>query len=199
MTARQNRVGPWLPQLRKRLWVDPRLAELRARWYLRGAESIGERPRVIGRPLITTPQLVIGDDFLIWSHYRKTHLGGEGRLEIGNRVFLNAGVVILAFERIVLEDGAGLASEVFVSDSDNHSLAGRPVRQQPITVGRGAWVGTRVVILAGVTIGSRAVVASGAVVTRDVPADTMVAGVPARPVRALEYPPGHISAWRGSQ
>ncbi len=171
-------------------------AALRARWHLRGAVHVGERPRVLGRPLITNPNLSVGDDLLLWSHHRTTHLGGSGRLELGDRVFLNAGVVLLSFCEIVIEDDVALASEVFVTDSDNHPVGDRPVREAPVRIGRGAWVATRALILPGVTIGERAVVAAGAVVTRDVDDDTLVAGVPARPIRRIEYPVGRRTAWK---
>jgi acetyltransferase-like isoleucine patch superfamily enzyme len=171
-------------------------AELRARWHLRDARAVGARPRVLGRPLITTPELVIGDDLLLWSHYRTTHLGGDASIAIGDRVFLNAGVVVLAFERITIEDDVALGPEVEVIDSDNHPLAGAPVRVAPVVIGRGSWIATRSLVLPGVRIGERAVVAAGSVVTSDVPDDTLVAGVPARPVRTLQYPAGCTTAWR---
>ncbi|MGF6094392.1 DapH/DapD/GlmU-related protein [Pseudomonas sp. 18175] len=50
---------------------------------------------------------------------------------------------------------------------------------RPIVVGNGCWIGARSIILGGVTIGDGAIVAAGAVVTRDVPTNTLVAGVPA--------------------
>jgi maltose O-acetyltransferase len=56
----------------------------------------------------------------------------------------------------------------------------------PVTIGAGVWVGARAMILPGVTIGDGAVIAAGAVVTKDVPANTVVAGVPATVVRELE-------------
>ena len=55
----------------------------------------------------------------------------------------------------------------------------------PITIGRGVWIGSHATILQGVTIGDNAVVAAGAVVTRDVPADTVVGGVPAKVIRHI--------------
>ena len=151
---------------------------------------------MLGRPLVTNPDLYIGDDVLIWSHYRTTHLGGTGRLALGNRVFLNAGVVVLSFVDIEIGDDVALASEVFVTDSDNHALGAEPVRQAPIKVGAGSWIATRSIILPGVHIGNRAVVAAGSVVTDDVDDDTLVAGVPARPVRRIDYPPGRATAWK---
>ena len=53
-------------------------------------------------------------------------------------------------------------------------------------LGRNVWVGSNATILSGVTIGDNAVVAAGAVVTKDVPADTIVGGVPARPIRRID-------------
>jgi maltose O-acetyltransferase len=55
-----------------------------------------------------------------------------------------------------------------------------------VSIGDGVWIGARTTVLPGVTIGSGAIVAAGSVVNRDVEADTMVAGVPARLVRGLD-------------
>jgi acetyltransferase-like isoleucine patch superfamily enzyme len=174
-------------------------AEARGRWYFRHAEHRGERCWVFGSPLVTAEHISIGDDFLLWSIHRKTHLGGDptGRLEFGDRVFINSGAILLSYERITLADDVGIASEVFITDSDNHPIADRPMKQAPVTIGRGAWIATRATILAGVNIGSRAVVGAGSLVVGDVPDDTLVAGVPARPIRQLSYPPGATTAWRG--
>lgn len=57
---------------------------------------------------------------------------------------------------------------------------------QPITIGDNVWIGGRAVINPGVTIGNNAVIASGAVVTTDVPPNTVVAGVPAKVIKRLE-------------
>lgn len=183
-----------------RRWVQRAAAPaLSARWYLRHAESVGPGAMVLGRPLITTPQITVGADFLLWSHVGRTNLGGTGRLTIGDRVFINTGAVVLAFEQITIEDDVALASGVFISDSDNHPLEGRPVRVAPIVIGRGAWIATRSMVLPGVHVGSRAVIAAGSVVVKDVPPDTLVAGVPARVIRTLDYPPGRRTAWRDEE
>lgn len=187
-----------LRQAHKRVRAERLRAEARAAWYFRHAESRGKRCFVIGNPLVTVPRLSIGDDFLLWSLYRQTHLGGEGNgwLEIGDDCFMNTGAVVLSFEHVLLEDGVALGPEVLISDSDNHPLGDRPLHQAPVVVGEGAWLASRATVLAGVTIGARAVVAAGSVVIDDVAADMLVAGVPARPIRRIQYRPGVRSAWR---
>ena len=56
----------------------------------------------------------------------------------------------------------------------------------PIVVGRDVWIGSNATILRGVTIGDGAIIAAGAVVTKDVPPRTVVGGIPARPIRTVE-------------
>ena len=56
----------------------------------------------------------------------------------------------------------------------------------PIVLGRGVWVGANATLLQGVTVGDHAIIAAGAVVTRDVPPRTIVAGVPARVIRHIK-------------
>jgi len=81
--------------------------------------------------------------------------------------------------------------------TDTHEIAG-PHRRAgqhsfpPITVGDGVFIGAGVTILGGVTIGDGAVVAAGSVVNRDVPPHTLVAGVPARPVKQLPLEPATL-------
>lgn len=57
----------------------------------------------------------------------------------------------------------------------------------PVTIGRKVWLGASVTAVPGVTIGDGAIVGAGSVVTKDVPANTIVAGAPARPIRATGY------------
>lgn len=63
-------------------------------------------------------------------------------------------------------------------------------RARPITIGEDCWFGAGAMVMPGVTVGDRVVVAAGSVVTRDVPSDTLVAGVPATVKRSLlDAPP----------
>ena len=177
-------------------WHAAALRQLpRARWYLRKAKRLGAMPHVLGRPSIDATDLEIGERFKVWSGHRKTHISGWGRMRIGDRVFVNCGVVILSVLEVTIGDDVALAHEVYVRDSNSHGIEGRPHVEAPVRIGDGTWVGARAMILPGVTIGKRAVVAAGSVVTRDVPDDVLVAGNPARVVRELQYPPTCRRAW----
>jgi len=162
---------------------------------LRHASRVGARPVVLGKPVVDATDLEVGDDFKVWSGHRQTLISGWGRMRIGDRVFVNTGTVIIAVEEIVIGDDVAFANEVLLLDSDSHGVEGRPHRQAPIRIGDGCWLGARAIVLPGVTLGKRVLVAAGAVVTRDVPDDCLVAGNPARVVRELHYPPGCRRAW----
>ena len=106
----------------------------------------------------------------------------------GRDCFVNFGCTFLAIGGITVEDGAFigphcvLATEYHPEDpARRHSLL-----TQPIVIGRNAWLGADVKVLAGVTIGENAIVAAGSVVTRDVPAGMVVAGSPARVIRPIK-------------
>ncbi len=184
---------------RRRIELHWRAAAVRqgakARWSLRRAGQVGARAHVLGSPTVDATDFQAGDDLKIWSGHRTTLISGWGRIRFGNRVFVNTGTVIIAVEEIVVGDDVAFASEVMVLDSDSHGVEGRPHVQAPVRIGDGSWLGARAMVLPGVTIGRRVLVAAGAVVTRDVPDDVLVAGNPARVVRTLSYPPGCRRAW----
>ena len=119
--------------------------------------------------------------------------GSNGALVIGERVFINTGSTVVANHSIIIGDDCRIGDLVAIFDSDHHSLEpSRPIRMAPVRLGNNVWVGRSATILPGVTIGDHAVIAAGSVVTGDVPARTLMAGVPARPIRTLDIPDG----WR---
>ena len=119
--------------------------------------------------------------------------GPKGSLVLGERVFINTGATVVANHNIVIGDDCLLGDLVAVFDSNHHALQPScPTRIAPVHIGRNVWVGRSATILPGVNIGDHAVIAAGSVVTSDVPAKTLVAGAPARPVRTLDIPDG----WR---
>ena len=167
----------------------------RGRWSLRKVGRVGRKAVVLGWPTVDATDLELGDDVKIWSGHRKTLISGWGRIRVGDRVFINCGSVVLSVLEITIGDDVALANEVYVMDSNSHGVEGRPHVEAPVRIGDGTWVGARAMILPGVTIGRRVVVAAGSVVTRDVPDDCLVAGNPARVVRVLDYPAGCRRAW----
>jgi maltose O-acetyltransferase len=183
----------------RRIWVQWWAAELRQRAWgrvqLRRVATVGPKAVVLGRPRVDATDLVIGERFRIWSAHRQTVISGGGRLRIGDRVFVNSGSVIISVKEIVIGDDVAFANEAYVMDSNSHGVEGRPHVEAPVRIGDGTWIGARAIVLPGVTIGKRVLVAAGAVVTRDVPDDVLVAGNPARVVRSLDYPPGCRRAW----
>ncbi|GAC1441467.1 MAG: hypothetical protein NVSMB55_09310 [Mycobacteriales bacterium] len=165
------------------------------RRVLRTARKIGRDPVILGDPVVDAPDLELGDNVKIWSAHRQTLISGPGRIRIGNGAFINAGTILYSELAITIGDDVALSNEVYVMDTPSHGLEGRDPVAKPIVIGDGTWVGARGIVLPGVTVGSRVVVAAGSVVTRDVPDEVLVAGNPARVVRALEYPDHCRRAW----
>jgi acetyltransferase-like isoleucine patch superfamily enzyme len=109
-----------------------------------------------------------------------------GRLTIGNNTNVNGlGTKILCAQAVTIGSDCTFSWDVQVLDNDFHAMTVDGVRQPsvaPVVIGDRVWVGTRVVILKGVRIGDGAVIAAGAVVTKDVPPGAVAAGVPAKVV-----------------
>lgn len=124
-------------------------------------------------------------DVRFFNLYRR----GLPGLDIGAECFLGDECLLDLAEGITLERQVTLAERVLVLTHTNvgyrdHPLQGLfPPRSAPVRIERGAFVGAQVTVLPGLTIGHESFVAAGSVVTEDVPPRTLVAGVPARPVR----------------
>jgi acetyltransferase-like isoleucine patch superfamily enzyme len=119
--------------------------------------------------------------------------GPGGSLVLGERVFINTGATVVATHSITVGDDCLIGDLVAIFDSDFHPMEpSRPTRTAPVRLGANVWVGRSATILPGVTIGDHSVIAAGSIVTEDVPARTVVAGVPARSIRTLDIPDG----WR---
>ena len=107
--------------------------------------------------------------------------------KIGKNVFINFGCTFLDLGGITIEDNVMLAPGVKLL-SEGHPLS--PEERQslipkPIHVRKNAWIGANATILQGVTVGENAVVAAGAVVSIDVPANTVVGGIPAKVIKTI--------------
>ena len=108
-------------------------------------------------------------------------------ITIGRHVFINACCHFQDHGGVTLGDGCQIGHNV-VFATLNHGIApGDRVHTYPapIVLGKNVWVGSNATILQGVTVGDNAIIAAGAVVTKDVPADTIVGGVPAKVIRGI--------------
>ncbi len=145
--------------------------------------TIGARVET-GHHIMVREETVIGEDSIIGSH---TVI--DGHVRIGSRVKVETGVYIPPYT--VIGDDVFIGPRaVFTNDRYPPSK-----RLLGATVERGAVIGANATILPGVRIGERAVVAAGSVVTKDVPPETVVAGVPARPVGTREEYDGKRARW----
>ncbi len=163
------------------------------KWCLRRCTRVGRLPRVYGWPRIAKRgEIVIGDKFRLFSTTVPSEMVAHagGRIEIGNHVFINYGASLSAHLLVRIGDGSQLGSYVCLMDNDYHSVEDRtqPGASKPIILGRNVWLGVRVIVLKGVTIGDNAVIGAGSVVTHDIPANCLAAGVPARVIRTFEAP-----------
>ena len=110
-------------------------------------------------------------------------------MHLGKNVFINLGCRFQDTGGITIGDGT-LIGHGSTLTTLNHAID--PARRadmtpSPILIGRNVWLGAGVTVVPGVTIGNGAIVGAGSVVTKDVPADTVVAGVPARTIRTTGY------------
>lgn len=131
----------------------------------------GARVKIAPTAFFKFPHLIeVGDDTFI-NHNCMVWASENGPIKIGSHVLFGPGVAVI---------------------SSNHGIApGKLIREQPdedapIVIGNDVWLGAYVVVTAGCTIGDGCVVGAGAVVTRDLPAGTLCAGVPAKVLRSRE-------------
>jgi acetyltransferase-like isoleucine patch superfamily enzyme len=118
----------------------------------------------------------------------------EGVVEIGAKSVLGQECTISAYERVRIGEQCVIADRAMFIDFDHGMVeVERPIRKQgiytrPVEVGSNVWIGYGACILRGVRVGDNSVIGTNCVVTKDVPANAVVAGVPARIVRMREAP-----------
>ena len=114
----------------------------------------------------------------------------QPRINIGNNVSIGNRFSVLSAAEIIIKDDNLIASDVLIT-SENHgtdpeqadSYAATPLVVSPVIIGKGCWIGEKVSILPGVTLGDRCIVAANSVVTHSFPDKTMIAGMPARAIK----------------
>jgi lipopolysaccharide O-acetyltransferase len=131
-------------------------------------------------------------------------VGKDARIEIGSDCTLSASLCLSAMDRIVIGNGTGIAERCLITDhGHDHATYLAPAlatgempsfgwgktEPKPVVIGNGVHIGVNVVIMPGVHVGDGAVIGANSVVTASVPAYTIVAGAPARPIRTFEPAP----------
>ncbi len=155
------------------LWME-KLPDIQGR----GRIVIGKNVRISGKPTIAFSR----------------HLQSQPEFIVGDGTFIAHNTVFAIAQSIRIGKNCLVAGGTTIIDNDGHPLDPDRRRRkdkllieeiQPVVIGDDVWLGGSAVVLKGVTIGDRAVVASRAVVTKDVAPDTVVAGNPARVVKEL--------------
>lgn len=114
--------------------------------------------------------------------------GAGEKISIGENTYINRNSFIDAALRIEIGKGVGIGPGCYVTDHDHGTEAGVPILDQPLIsrptrIEDGVWLGAGCIVLKGVTIGRNTVVGAGSIVVRDLPAEIVAEGRPARAVR----------------
>ena len=182
--------------------LNPKYARLIARWAWLKLRW-GKRLQTDGLCFVSPDvQFEIGKDAVLrlgrWSwigHGTKIRIH-EGVCEIGAKTVLGQECTISAFQHVSIGRECVIADRVMMIDFDHGMVeTERPIRAQGIykrdvRVGHNCWIGYGACVLRGVTVGDNAVIGTNAVVTADLPANSVSGGVPARVIRMRDEPEG---------
>jgi acetyltransferase-like isoleucine patch superfamily enzyme len=124
-------------------------------------------------------------------------VSGQGRIEIGDRAALSGTSITCRSTSVTIGPGTMIAPNVIIVDSDFHArwppddrTNSAPLTEEAVIIGPNVWRGMNTLVLKGVTIGENSIIAAGSVIVRDIPANVVAAGNPAKVVRPLESADG---------
>jgi acetyltransferase-like isoleucine patch superfamily enzyme len=170
-----------------------RLKKLGIHWQLKNAQRIGNEIELTGPVIIrNSGTLEIGDQVIFDSKwYKPIYIQlarPEARLTIERNVFINFGTEISLVKEVIIGAYSLIGIDCLIYDTDWHRLDGLnlEVPAAPTIIGRGVWLGARVIVMKGVKIGDNTVVAANSVVTNDLPNNVLAGGSPARVIREIE-------------
>jgi acetyltransferase-like isoleucine patch superfamily enzyme len=184
-------------------WVERALAVITQRWaehfLLPQLEAVGKEPRFSGSKYIHLQgkNIRVGDHFHAFAT-RESPLslavdpydggGGEGEIVIGDYCVLSSGVRIRSALSVRIGDSCMLAERCFITDADWHDVYHRiyPGKRAPVVIGDNVWLADSVTVCKGVTIGDNSIVGAASVVTRDIPANAIAAGNPAKVIGEID-------------
>lgn len=170
---------------------------LLGKWYLRKCSAVGKFVSVNGKPLIINKgELRLSDDVRVWSNINRAKLFVDkgARLLVGVNSRVN-GVHISASNHVEIGNNVRLAPYTIIIDNDFHKVDDHfsdGGARKPIIIEDDVWITMNCMVMKGVRIGRGAVIAAGAVVTKDVPPYCVAGGVPAKVIRRIT-PPGQAA------
>lgn len=192
MTPAERSVDSEGASLKKFLKSVGRRLLYRPRGLKMGRNSVIRRPRWVMNPA----QIVIGESTRIGRYAvlaAITEYAGirlDGKIRIGNNVYIGGWVQIHAINVVEIGDGSVLSEHIFLTDSAHgFDPEGPPIMQQPlqskgpVILGKGCFLGFGATVMPGVTLGNNCIVGARAVVTRSFPSYSVVAGNPARLIK----------------
>jgi acetyltransferase-like isoleucine patch superfamily enzyme len=153
--------------------------------FRRKVDECGKLLRVCGKVTVSKVKLarfIIGDNVIL---HRNTGFyldSSEAVIEIGDHTFINRRSEIMCKKHVKIGRHCAISWDVSIMDTDYHRIEGT-TSTKPTVIEDHVWIGNKSIILKGVTIGKGAIVAAGSVVSKDVPAHALVAGVPAKPIK----------------
>ncbi len=179
--TRQNWRGFW------------RLKKLGIRWQLKNAQKIGSEIELTGPVIIQNAGTIdIGNQVIFDSKwYKPIYIQlarPEAKLTIERNVVINFGTEISLVKEVFIGAYSLIGIDCLIYDTNWHNLDGldRDVPAEPTRIGRGVWLGARVIVMKGVSIGDNTVVGANSVVTKDLPNNVLAGGTPARVIREIE-------------
>jgi len=179
-------------------WLDRGAALYAERYRFVHCESVGEGARLTNGRYVnfSGPGIHLGRYVHLYAmrdasiQISAWALGNlNPKIVIDDYCIVNPGVRVIAAEHIQIGPGTQLATGAYLTDADWHGLHHRvypPGDTAPIILEENCWVADRATVLKGVRVGRNSIVAAGAVATRDVPPNTIVAGNPARTVKEID-------------
>lgn len=183
------------PKLKHALdWLIMNQRDARPRWYVRLLAPLyqhrGRHSKIYFSVRMDTPpyrRFSLGRHSVIESFTCINNAVGDVVIGDHTRIGLHNTVIgpVTIGSHVNIAQGVTVTALNHNFDKPGIRIDQQGITTQPIVIGDDVWIGTRAVILPGVTIGSHCVVAAGAVVTTDVPDGTLVAGIPAKTVRKI--------------